>query len=317
MTTSTRPDVHTSPLLSQTPGGDAERVKAERVQTGPRHRGVRALRSSARLLALVFVLGGGTPDDRSSRATPSWATPSRATPTPAAFKGFTPGETLRYSGDFGVFGRVGRGELSVSPLECVRNRLVHRIAFSFEGRVMLMSIRDHTQSWVLPGSLTSIRYHKEERHPLGTRIERVDIDPESRSWANEGGAAGAFSTPTPMDELSFLFLARSLDLELGEVLEFDLHFDPARSPVRIRDRGRERIRVPAGEFDTRVVEMEVKDDSRFGETGRVVLHLTDDAARIPVRIASAMPVVGSLVLVLEDRQLTAPSPRSTPVGGPC
>jgi len=230
--------------------------------------------------------------------------------------GFTPGEELRYSGDFGVFGRVGRGQLSVSPLECLRDRPVHRLDFSFEGRVMLMSIRDRTQSWVLPGSLTSLRYHKEERHPLGTRVERVDIHPEDRRWVGEGGARGTFATPTPMDELSFLFLARSLDLDLGETMEFDLHFDPARSPVRIRDRGRERIQVPAGTFDTRVVEMEVRDESRFGETGRVVLNLTDDAARIPVRIASAMPVVGSLVLVLEARTVNpTPARPANPCGG--
>jgi len=73
--------------------------------------------------------------------------------------------------------------------------------------------------------------------------------------------------------------------------------------VQIRDRGMERVRVPAGEFLARVVEMEVRDDSRFGGSGRIVLHLSNDAARIPVRIATAMPVVGALVLVLENRTL--------------
>jgi hypothetical protein len=263
------------------------------------------------ILAVAPLLAGSS--DPSGGEAPRAGTPGLG--LSAAVKGFTPGETLRFSGDFGVFGRVGRGEMSVSHLECLRNRPVHRIEFSFEGRVMLMGIRDRTQSWVLPGSLTSIRYHKDERHPLGTRVEQVDIFPEERRWTGQGNTHGTFAPSTPMDELSFLFLARSLDLDLGETLEFDLHYDPARSPVRIRDRGRERIRVPAGEFDTRVVEMEVRDESRFGETGRVVLHLTDDAHRTPVRIASAMPVVGSLVLVLEERRVT-PRPPNAPAN-PC
>lgn len=126
------------------------------------------------------------------------------------------------------------------------------------------------------------------------------------AWEPEGEVARALLTPQPLDELSFLFLARGLELGPGEARDFDLHFDPERSPVRIRDRGREEIRVPAGTFATRVVEMDVRDPTRFGEAGRVVMHLTDDAHRIPVRIASAMPVVGSLVLVLEEAERGRP-----------
>jgi hypothetical protein len=211
------------------------------------------------------------------------------------------GESLHYTGDFGVFGKVGSGVMEVSAPSCDRGRPMVRIDFNFRGRVMLMNIRDETSSWVDPTDLMSFRYHKAERHPMGSRTERVEIYPEQGIWEPEGGVAHALAPDRPLDELSFLFLARSLDLETGEMVEFDRHFDPARSPVRMRDRGRETIRVPAGEFRVRVVEMEVNDPSRFGEAGRVVLYLTDDADRVPVKIATAMPVVGSLVLVLEQR----------------
>lgn len=211
-----------------------------------------------------------------------------------------PGEELQFQGDFGVFGKVGTGTMSVSTPRCHEGRSVVQLDFSFRGRVMLMSISDRTRSIVELEHARSLFYEKDERHPMGTRVERVTIMPEAGAWEPEGGVATALHTARPLDELSFLFLARGVELDQGEMREFDLHFDPERNPVRIRDRGRERVRVPAGTFDTRVVEMEVTDPSRFGEAGRVVLNLTDDAHRIPVRIRSAMPVVGSLVLVLES-----------------
>ncbi|CAN5689882.1 hypothetical protein BH23GEM11_BH23GEM11_05080 [soil metagenome] len=211
------------------------------------------------------------------------------------------GEALHYTGDFGMFGKVGSGVMRVSAPRCERGRPMVRLDFNFSGRVMLMNIRDETSSWVHPTDLMSFRYHKEERHPMGSRTERVEIHPEQGLWEAEGDVARALDPERPLDELSFIFLARSLNLEAGEMVEFDRHFDPARSPVRMRDRGRETVRVPAGEFRVRVVEMEVNDPSRFGDAGRVTLYLTDDADRVPVKIATAMPVVGSLVLVLEKR----------------
>jgi hypothetical protein len=220
-----------------------------------------------------------------------------------------PGERLSYTGDFGVLGKVGSGVLSVSDIQCIRDRPALQLEFNFRGRVMLMGIRDETSSWVDPQTMVALRYEKDERHPMGGHRERVDIYPEDGIWRDEAGQAHPLPTRSPLDELSFLFLARSVRLPDGEMLEFDRHFDPERNPVRIRDRGRDRIQVPAGTFDVRVIEMEVRDTTRFGGTGRITLHVSDDANRVPVRIATAMPVVGSLVLVLEERSVA-------PVGRP-
>jgi hypothetical protein len=243
---------------------------------------------------------GGTAPERAGGEVA--ATAPTALPDTAPALVFLRGETLHYAGDFGVFGKVGTGTLAVRNPECHEGRPVVRLDFSFQGRVMLMSIRDRTLSLVDLEHHHTLRYEKEERHPMGTRDERVAIYPGAGLWEPEGGVAKALHAPNPLDELSFIYLARSVRLSDGEMREFDLHFDAERSPVRLRDRGRERVRVPAGTFDTRVVEMEVRDPSRFGETGRVVLHLTDDQARVPVKITSAMPVVGQLVMVLESME---------------
>ncbi len=110
-----------------------------------------------------------------------------------------PGEVLTYAGDFGVFGQVGRGEMKVSGPECLRDRPVYRIDFGFEGRVMLMRIRDRTTSWVDAEHGITLRYHKEERHPVGSRVEEVEIHPELDRWEGAGGEGGPLGGRAPLD----------------------------------------------------------------------------------------------------------------------
>jgi hypothetical protein len=143
-----------------------------------------------------------------------------------------PGETLRYSGDFGVFGKVGTGILSVSAPVCHQGRPALRLDFTFEGRVMRMGVRDHTRSWIDLETGSTLAYRKEERTPLGNQSERVRIYPERGWWEPEGGVVQALASPDPLDELSFLSLARNVTLELGEMQAFH------RSSVRKDGAGR-------------------------------------------------------------------------------
>jgi hypothetical protein len=62
---------------------------------------------------------------------------------------------------------------------------------------------------------------------------------------------------------------------------------------------REKVALPSGVFATVLVEMHVRDGRRFNGAGVIRFNLTDDADRYPVRIETAMPAVGAMVLELE------------------
>jgi hypothetical protein len=49
-----------------------------------------------------------------------------------------------------------------------------------------------------------------------------------------------------------------------------------------------------------LVEMRVKDPRRYRGEGVIRIHLSDDRCRLPLRIESRMPVVGTAVLSLES-----------------
>ena len=222
-----------------------------------------ARKASTLALALLLALPGGG-----------------ATQSEPAAHPFAHGEVLSYRAVSSRFGTFGTGTLRVDGEE-LRGRSTLRLSFDFKGRVGPFRVEDQTRSWLDAGEMASLRYTKRERSPLGSRNEEVDIVPGEHK----------------LDELSFLYHVRCLPLEDGKTYSLALHFDPARNPVVVRVLRRERTTVPAGEFATVVVEMKVK-DSRFGGNGTLVLHLTDDETRVPVRIESAAPWVGATRLLL-------------------
>lgn len=212
------------------------------------------------------------------------------------------GEELVYRASLGRFGGGGRGVMRVQAGEAVRGRTTLLLQSDLRGRVAFFSAVDQTQSWLDPARMTSLRFSKHERHPLASFDEAVELYPDDGRWVSARDT-GDLTSAAPLDELSFIYFLRTLPLTEGDEHVFERHFDPARNPTRIRVIGRETITVPAGEFPTIVVEMVVRDQRRYGGDGTVRLHLSDDARRLPVRIASTMRTAGTTVLSLESATL--------------
>lgn len=213
---------------------------------------------------------------------------------------FTIGEELVYRASSSRFGKLGTGVMSVAGPEEVRGRQTYVLGFDFRGRMGPAVLRDQTRSWLDPRAMASLRYRKTEKTPLASRSEAVEMHLAERHWESADGEEGGIPTAAPLDELSFLFFLRTISLEEGATYSLDRHFDARRNPVRIRVLERTRVSVPAGEFDAVKVEMRVRDPDRYGGEGVIRMYVTDDARRIPVRIESSMPFVGSVTLALQS-----------------
>jgi hypothetical protein len=209
------------------------------------------------------------------------------------------GEELVYQVRAGRFGKIGTGTMRVEGPESIRGQETYLLHFDVKGRVGPFSIEDCTRSWLDPAGPTSLRYQKEERHPLSSNSEAVDLFPGENRWVAATGETGATLTGLPLDELSFIYLIRSLELEPGAEISLNRHYHAERNPVLLRVLRREQITLPSGVFPAILVEMQVRDGKRFNGSGTIRLHLTDDANRYPIRIETSMPVVGALVMELE------------------
>jgi hypothetical protein len=238
-----------------------------------------------RTLRTAFVLGLlGISSSRPQAQQPDVAEP------------FAPGEVLSYKAVSGRFGAFGNAVMRVDgPVE-MRGQSALQLSFDFRGRVGIFKVEDRSRSWITSDAFTSLRYERHEKSPLGNRSEQVEIFPAELRWEGTNGKSGDTPCEHPLDELSFIYFLRTLPLVDGEEYSLTHHFDPGRNPVRLKVLGRERIKVPAGEFETVVVEMRVSDE----RITAMRLYFSDDAARLPVRIESSAPWVGTTRLLLQS-----------------
>ena len=213
---------------------------------------------------------------------------------------FTIGERLDYRVRVPKMRASGRGAMWVEGPVDLRGTMTYLLRFDMKAGFGPFKGVDRTQSWLDRDRMISLRYAKHESHPLSRHDEEVDLFPEERRWDAGRDGAGESATDAPLDELSFLYFLRTLPLVPDTTFEFNRHFDAERNPTTVYVVGRETLVTAAGTFETLVVEMRVKDPRRYRGDGVIRIHLTDDKCRLPVRIESTMPVVGTTELTLES-----------------
>lgn len=223
----------------------------------------------------------------------------------AEHRPFSAGETLSYDVEVGGMGG-GVGELRVEDGAPVRGEGTVLLRFDFDAKVGPFRVHHHSRSQLSTLRFASLHYEINETTPLGSVKERVELFPDERRWVSAHGE-GVSATSEPLDELSFIYFLRTLELAPGGIYRLPRHFDASRGDVKVRVLRREPLHVSAGDFKTVLVEMEVRDPARYGGKGTLRIHFTDDAERLPVRIESQVPVAGQLTLQL--RSLPKAEPR--------
>jgi hypothetical protein len=90
-------------------------------------------------------------------------------------------------------------------------------------------------------------------------------------------------------------------MQVGQTYEFNRYFRPDRNPVIVKVLRKERITVPAGTFNTIVIQPIIKSKGIFSEQGEAQIWLSDDAHRIMVQMRSKTKI-GSLNLFLKSHR---------------
>ena len=209
------------------------------------------------------------------RVAPALARPTAALP-------FAVGERLTYQVRVQRLGNVGRTVMMVEGPTEIRGTEVHLLRFDFDAKVGFVKATDRTQSWVDLSRMATLRFSKHERHPLSKHDEQVEMYPERRAWESKEGEKGESLTDAPLDELSFMYFLRTIELIEGSELRFDRHFEAARNPRTVRVVGKEVVSTPAGEFSTWLLEMRVRDPRRYKGEGIIRINISDERCRLPV-----------------------------------
>lgn len=221
---------------------------------------------------------------------------------------FSVGEKLTYEVRVADGNKVGTATMWIEGPVNVRGTSTYLLRFDSRIRIAFLTAVSRSSSWFDPIRGSSLRFFKHEQNPLTRHDESVNFYPDQKEWKSAKGETGQSPSSTPLDELSFMYFIRTLPMTPGATYRFDRHFDSARNPTTVSVIRRETIPTPMGELRVILVEMRVRDPRHYKGEGVIRIHLTDDDCRVPARIESTMPVVGTAILSIDSQNTRCKKP---------
>lgn len=104
------------------------------------------------------------------------------------------------------------------------------------------------------------------------------------------------------DIMSAFYYARTLEyseMKVGDIITLFNFYKDTTHELGVKFLGRQELEVGAGTFNTLVVEPLVKEGGLFKSEGRIVIWLTDDERKMPVRVNTKV-VIGSIDTELRE-----------------
>jgi hypothetical protein len=225
---------------------------------------------------------------------------------------FGVGERFTYEVKLGPF-KAGRGSMEITGIDTVRGRGAWHAVFRVRGGVLGYKADNTMETWMDTATMSSLRFTQDFEQTGSDRKRHYEIYPE-RSMYQESNKPEQPSVADPLDDASFIYFIRTVPLEIGRTYTFERYFRPDRNPVRIKVLRRERVKVPAGTYQTIVVQPMIKSKGIFSENSKAEIWFSEDANRVMVQMKADLPV-GSLNLYLTSARpptLSLPLPVPLP-----
>ena len=172
----------------------------------------------------------------------------------------------------------------------------------------VFKVRDRYETYIDVDGIFPWRFEQSVREGNYSRDFAANIDQRGNVAKT---TEGSFKVPAFIhDILSAFYYTRAIDLrsmKKGQSFVLKNFYGKQAYDLRVRILGRERVEVPAGTFDCIVVEPLVVEGGLFKNEGRIIVYLTDDDRKIPVKVSTKV-VIGSI-----DGKLTAYSGTRGPI----
>ncbi len=227
---------------------------------------------------------------------------------------FGEGEKLTFSIQYGLI-YAGDATLEVRNIAVIDSvKTYHIISIARTNRAfdLIFKVRDRVESFMDYDNLFSLRFEKHLREGKFRRDEQVTFDQGQHLAIYEDKKVPI--PPNTHDFLTALYYVRTLPINVGQAISMANHTGGKNYPIYIKVLGRERVKVPAGEFDCIVVEPVLQTTSIFEHKGKLTIWLTDDTVRMPVLMRSKV-VIGAFEAVLKEYVLSSESHRILPPKG--
>jgi hypothetical protein len=209
---------------------------------------------------------------------------------------FAPTEKLEFDVKFGAID-VGDATMTLNGIEMLRGHETYHTVFRVSGGTLFFKVNDRYESWIDTRTLISHRFVQQIDEGSYERERKYEIFPD-RLIYRENEKPEQKTVAEPLDDGSFFYFVRTIPLEVGKTYTFDRYFKPASNPVTIKVLRKERVKVPAGTFESVVIQPLIKTKGIFGEGGKAEIWLADDSTRAMLQMKSQLKF-GSLNLYLK------------------
>jgi hypothetical protein len=211
-------------------------------------------------------------------------------------KAFKEGEKLTFDVKYG-FVTAGIATMHVQKIKRISGRNAYMIAFdvntvpSFD---WIYKVRDHYETYLDVEGLFPWRFEQHIREGSFSRDFSAYFDHRKKKAKT---SKGEFDIPVYVNDiLSAFYIARTFDyskMKENDLIPMKNFYKDKVYDLNIKYLGKERITVDAGTFDCIVVEPLVQEGGLFKSEGSIVIWLTDDDLKVPVKVKTKV-VVGSI-----------------------
>jgi hypothetical protein len=200
-------------------------------------------------------------------------------------------EALEFEVKWGIF-MVGWASLKVQEVVDFAGQTAFRLVNEAQSNKFcdgFYKVRDINESWIRVSDHRSLGYSKKLREGQFFRDEWVRFEYSDNTFTShkvdrDGTVTPSSGTiPGPVqDILSSIYYLRPKSLKVGEEVILDVN-DKSNWPLVVRVIRKQRITVPAGTFDTVLVEPALRQEGLFIQKGKKLeVWLTDDDRHMPV-----------------------------------
>ena len=216
-------------------------------------------------------------------------------------KAFKEGEKLTFDIKYG-FVTAGIAVMQVQKIKRISGRNAFYITFevnSVPSFDWIYKVRDRYETYLDVEGLFPWRFEQHIREGSFSRDFSAFFD-HRKGIAKT--SKGQFEVPLYVNDiLSAFYIARTFnysEMKVDDIIPMKNFYKDKVYDLNVKYLGKERITVDAGTFDCIVVEPLVQEGGLFKSEGSIVIWLTDDDLKIPVKVKTKV-VVGSI-----DAELT-------------
>lgn len=219
---------------------------------------------------------------------------------------FKAGEKLTFEINYG-FVTAGEAIMEISPvIQTINGRKCYDITFSVNSSSSfewVYKVRDFYKTYVDVEGLFPWRFEQHIREGNYKRDFEAIFDQQNLKAKTFTGDKepkkfeGEFDIPLyAQDAMSAFYFARTIDfdkMKVGDKISLQNFYKDKTYPLDVKYLGKETVEVPAGEFRCIKLEPLVQEGGLFKSEGSIIIWMTDDDRRMPVRVKTQV-LIGSI-----------------------